>query len=69
MVTCTGSGPKGHNVMMEQEQQHPGYLQGHEVNAMAFSESNTEIDQLLLPAAAVFAVMVSGLKSEWGKEG
>lgn len=55
--------------MMEQEQQHPGYLQGHEVNAMAFSESNTEIDQLLLPAAAVFAVMVSGLKSEWGKEG
>lgn len=51
--------------MMEWERQHLGNLQDHEVNAAAFSGNNNGVDRI--PVAVLFAVMVSDLKSEWGK--
>lgn len=62
---CTVSGPRSHRTMMEWERQHLGNLQDHEVNAAAFSGNNNGVDQI--PVAVLFAVMVSDLKSEWGK--
>lgn len=72
MNTCTASAPRRCTAMMAWEQQHPGCLQNHEVNAVAFSAIRAGVAQVLLLSVALsppVMVVIDFNKAWTGKRG